>query len=454
MAIANAFAMVSFVQIFFALPRFRRAWYVAGCLYVALLFLGVGSAVEGAFHTIVQPLITITVNAYLLSVWVRALRTEQYRTDALISLIGFVPTIASMVQALVWAASGHNPMAGLHPFSIAILIGTCSQALVLGRRHASRQRTIEQTSVELRYQVAERSRELADALAKLSEHSSALLAEGEVIDNRYRVVRSLGSGGMGVVYEVERIGDSQRFALKRLRGRVNVNAMARFAREAQVAAELAHPNLVSVLDIGMADGSLYLVMELVHGQSLDAAHARYGDRKWAVPLLRQIATGLAAMHERGIVHRDLKPANVLVAEGTARIADFGLASLLGSAASTTATWRHAKVGAFDDTTPHSPQLTRMGDVFGTPIYMGPELAAGTNTATPASDMFSFGVLACELLTGKRPFVEPPVVTRLNGRSVVTPELADIDADLRVIITRCLHADPAQRPSAGAVLAVL
>ena len=439
LAIANFLATVCFLQIFFAVRRFRRRWYLVACCYLALLFASLGSFGMGSLlHGLVHMLITVAVNVYLVSVMVRALRKDEYRTDAWISVISFVPTFASLSQGMVWVTSGTSPMDGLHPLSITIILGTGAQALVLGRRHAARQRTIEQTSDELRRQVAERSRELADALGKLAQRPTAVLAEGNVVDGRYRILRSLGAGGMGMVYEVERIADGKRFALKTLRGRVDIGRMARFAREAQVAAELAHPNLVSVLDVGIADGSLYLVMELVVGVSLDREQARYGDPKWAVPLLRQIATGLAAMHARGIVHRDLKPANVLVAQGTARIADFGLASLHEG---------DTKVGAYDETTPHAPQLTRIGDVFGTPIYMGPELAAGTNTATPAADIFSFGVLACELLTGTRPFAEPPVEARLNGRALPPPRLAGIPEGLQPLIARCLDPDPEKRPTA-------
>ena len=201
---------------------------------------------------------------------------------------------------------------------------TVAQALHLAREQNSRQRTLERTAEELRRQVAERSRELAEALAKLAAQPVKPLDTDRTIDGRYRVLKKLGAGGMGAVYEVERLADHQRFALKTLRGRSDPDAMARFAREAQIAAQIDHPNLVPVIDVGIADGQLFLVMPIVTGGSLEHARREFGNAVWAKPLLRQIAEGLAALHAREIVHRDLKPANILVATDQVRIADLAL----------------------------------------------------------------------------------------------------------------------------------
>jgi serine/threonine-protein kinase len=326
-----------------------------------------------------------------------------------------------------WRLFGAHLVGGLHLFTLSIITMVLVQVTVLVLQFVARQRTIEHSTEELRRQVVERSKELADALGQLADRPQSSLV-GKTVDGRYRVVAQLGAGGMGTVYEVERTSDGARLALKTVRAHIDAKLMARFAREAQFAAELRHPNLVPVIDVGIADGTLYLVMDLVDAGSLEKERARFGDRKWATPIVAQIASGLAAIHSRGIVHRDLKPANILLDRGVARIADFGLASL--------------HVGALDQTTPQSPMLTRAGDVFGTPGYMAPELAAGTSNAAPSSDVFGFGVIAHELLTGRSAFAEPPLVARLHGRPIVaTP------GELDPVLLHCLDLDPAKRPTA-------
>ena len=301
------------------------------------------------------------------------------------------------------------------------------------------QRLIDHTTTELQRQVAARSRELGNALVKLTQQPALPIGNGRVIDGRYRIVRRLGAGGMGTVHEVERVDDGRRLALKTLRGDIDLAAMARFAREAEIAASLRHPNLVPVIDLGIDEGAMFLVMELIEGGSLEHARPRFGDPRWATPLLAQIATGLAAIHARGIVHRDLKPANVLVANGVARIADFGLASLERDALADTA----ASLGGLADAT--VPRLTLPGDVFGTIDYMAPELAAGAHQPEPAADVFSFGVLAYEMLVGRAPFPEPPMIARANGRVIRMPDLGDVPH--RAILELCLDLDPGRRARA-------
>jgi hypothetical protein len=298
-----------------------------------------------------------------------------------------------------------------------------------------RERELERVSEEVRRQVAERSRELSEALGKLS-HGRVAIEADRMIDGRYRIVRRLGAGGMGVVYEVERSGDQRRLALKTLRGRASPDTMARLAREAEIAAQLDHPNLVPVLDIGIAEGGLFLVMPLIGGGSLEQQRARFGDASWATPLLGSIVAGLAALHERGILHRDLKPGNILLADGVPQIADFGLASASIDPHSDTL----ASSAAHADT---AAPLTRAGDLMGTPGYMAPELAAGASSASPASDVFAFGVIAYELLLGRAPFAEPVVFARAEGR-VVPPLARDGIPDL---VARSLELDPAKRPTA-------
>jgi len=267
------------------------------------------------------------------------------------------------------------------------------------------------------------------------------------------VIGKLGAGGMGTVFEVERLEDGKRFAMKTLRGRRGTDLLMRFAREAQVAAELAHPNLVPVIDVGFTDGSLYLVMPLIHGGSLEGQRSKFGDPAWARPILRQIAAGLSALHARDIIHRDLKPANVLLASGVARIADFGLSSLARPADPDARRQSSSNLIALAQTQTgvnnrgSSPQLTRQGDVFGTPAYMAPELDSGVHAPKASSDVFSFGVLAYELLTGAKAFAEAPLVTKMAGKDIAAPDLDRVPAELRDLVGRCLDLDAANRPTA-------
>ncbi|MGE5187297.1 MAG: serine/threonine-protein kinase, partial [Acidobacteriota bacterium] len=252
----------------------------------------------------VQGLFTNAVVVYVIARYIGLARDRARRTDALLLLAGLGLALVGVVLEYVWLTTGRSPFAGVHTVGLGVLPIAAAQAAVLARQHVERQRALEAAADELRHQVAERSRELSEALAKLSNPRVAIEA-GRVIDGRYRVVRRIGAGGMGAVYEVERLADGQRLALKTLRGHADADLLARFAREAQIAAQASHPNLVPVLDVGVADGTLFLVMPLVGGGSLADHRDRWGDARWARPLVRQIAAGLAALHERGIVHRDL-----------------------------------------------------------------------------------------------------------------------------------------------------
>jgi len=288
-------------------------------------------------------------------------------------------------------------------------------ALLVGHTLRDQNGRISSLNEELRRQIGERARQLADALARLP--AAAALDVGALVGERYRIRARLGAGGMGTVFEVERATDGQRLALKVLKGVSDREALARFAREAQLMAELNHPNIVSVVDVDVSQsGSLYFVMELVRGGTLLAQRDRWGDVAWARPILRQIAEALAAMHARGIVHRDLKPANVLVDGGRVKVSDFGI----------------ARLGRDDGDSTVTQDLTRTGAFLGTPRYAAPELSKGAREAQPASDIWSFGVLAEELLG----------------------DAAGKDAALRALVASCLGAEPASRPSAAALVDAL
>jgi hypothetical protein len=352
------------------------------------------------------------------------------------------------------------------------LLLTLRRADRLNVELAVRMRHIEVLNVELRRQIAERSRQLTDALSRLSRGRGAVaLPSGTVIDDRYRVVSRIGAGAMGTVYEVVRIVDDRRLAMKVLGNHDDPTRLARFAREAQLAAEIDHPNVVEVVDVDFASaGFMFIVMELVDGQTLRASRERFGERPWADQVLVAIADGLAAIHAHGIVHRDLKPDNVLLTAGgqvDVKILDFGVSGTAGAGSSATTT-PAVDARADDDThvdeadiatrTVPPPELTATGVVLGTPSYMAPEVAGGAEPA-PSSDVFSLGLIAFELYTGRRPYVTAPASARLAG---VEPqpllrfadECRGLEPALIALLDRALALDPGQRPSAAEIAAAL
>jgi hypothetical protein len=323
------------------------------------------------------------------------------------------------------------------------------------RQAETANREVRALNDELRRQIADRAGQLAGAIARLSGAAPRSLLAGSLVEDRYRVLERIGAGGMGAVYRVERLSDGRPLALKVLTGVADRTALARFAREAQMAAAIDHPNVVSVLDVDVSrSGMLFLVMELVAGGSLAGRRSSYGDLAWALPLLRQIAAALAAMHARGIVHRDLKPSNILLDGATAKVADFGLASLARQAVS-----GEAATIADDAALANSPELTRTGAMMGTPMYMAPELARGGREALPSADIFSLGVVAYELLSKELPFAASPALERLkSGVSLAAKPVAqarpDLPGELCTLVDGCLAEAPDARPSADAIAAGL
>lgn len=352
------------------------------------------------------------------------------------------------------------------------------RALTEDAARAQRERTLEREKAaadlevlneELRRQVAERSREIADLLHEMSFGDGEELKPGLLFDDRYRVERPLASGGMGMVYEVERTSDGQHLALKILVGGASPQIAARFAREAEIAASVRHPNLVRVLDFGISTKhALFLVMELVEGESLEEQRGRFGDRTWAVPVLAQAALGLCALHDAGVVHRDLKPANVLTsgaapASLVVKIADFGLSRVhepLGDGPVTTPPPAERTLVASGSVPSMRPMasprvLTQTGTFLGTPHYMAPEQSGGSRHVGPSADVFAFGVMAYEMLAGRPPFKAPPVYDRLAGRAIdVPPPLGefcpDLSADVVSLLDRALAEDPSVRPTMAAL----
>jgi hypothetical protein len=279
---------------------------------------------------------------------------------------------------------------------------------------------------------------------------------GHVLDDRYRLESLLGEGGFGVVLRATDLKAEREVAVKVLDAPRGMSAVQverlrhRFQREAEVAARLPlHPNLVPVLDYGATERLDYLVMELLRGESLRERLARADDPvplRTALRVLRDAALGVAAGHEAGLIHRDLKPANIFL-EGDAaspavRILDFGIAKLIDEAED-------------EETRTH---LTLPGEWFGSEFYSPPEHLR-REAVTRASDVYSLGVVAFELLTRTRLFTSQDQDRRRNGLPVPVPSLvarnAAIPRDVEWIVRKALDDDPAERfESAGELAAEL
>src|SRR5258705_3108099 len=210
-----------------------------------------------------------------------------------------------------------------------------------------------------------------------------------VLDGRYRVVARIAAGGTGMVYAGERIGIGKKVAIKFLHRSAARDPAhrARFEREAKAMSRVAHPNLVSVIDHGIADDIPYLIMEYHRGRSLREVLKRGPLLPVrAVSLTRQIAAGVHGIHTAGVIHRDLKPENVLLLDGPehdfAKVLDFGIAKM------------------FD--TPTATELTHAGHILGTPHYMAPEQARGAKVDARAA-IYSIALMLFEMATGERPF---------------------------------------------------
>jgi len=259
---------------------------------------------------------------------------------------------------------------------------------------------------------------------------------------QYEIVAPLGAGGMGEVYRARDNKLGRDVATKVLPAGLarNADALARFEREARAVAALSHPNILSIHDFGTQDGIAYAVMELLEGETL-------GDRLAAGPLpprkvielARQAARGLGAAHEKGIVHRDLKPENLFVTrDGRIKILDFGLARLDEG----------GDGKAEPAETPTRTSLTSPGTVMGTVSYMSPEQVRG-ETAEAGSDIFAFGSILFEMLTGQRAFArETPAetMTAILREDVSEPSESgrQIPPLLDRIVRRCLEKQPGER----------
>jgi serine/threonine-protein kinase len=263
--------------------------------------------------------------------------------------------------------------------------------------------------------------------------------------SHFEIIEAIGSGGMGMVYRARDLNLDREVALKVLPPELVADAARkrRFILEAKAAAALQHPHIAVVYEIDDADGTSFIAMELIGGDSLrDAIETGLLPADHALQLAVEIAEGLAFAHGKGIVHRDLKPANIMITEqGHAKLIDFGIAKLIEALGD-------------EETVAETvaDEGTVAGKMIGTVAYMSPEQARGAEV-DHRSDIFSFGIVLYELLTGERPFSGP---TRMDTISAIlqapAPELTSTSADvspeamsgLRRLVRRCLAKDPTTR----------
>jgi serine/threonine-protein kinase len=255
------------------------------------------------------------------------------------------------------------------------------------------------------------------------------IARDTVVDERYKVLNRIGSGGMADVYCAEDLQLGRRVALKLLYRRFaeDEEFVERFRREASSAAGLQHPNVVAVFDRGEFDGTYYIAMEFLEGRSLKQIVRQEGalDPDRAIDLVIQILKAARFAHRRGIVHRDIKPHNVIVDdEGRAKVTDFGI----------------ARAGASD--------MTETGSIMGTAQYLSPEQAQG-HPVDARSDLYSVGVVLYELLAGRVPFDAESAVTialkQVSEEPVPPSEFNPAVSDqLEDVVMRALQKDPAYR----------
>jgi serine/threonine-protein kinase len=268
---------------------------------------------------------------------------------------------------------------------------------------------------------------MADALDRLS---AALV-------DRYTIERVLGAGGMATVYLAHDLKHERKVAIKVLREDLSASlGKERFLREIRIAAALQHPHVLPLYDSGEAGDLLFYVMPYVEGQSLRQKLVREGELPVgdAVRILRDVADALAEAHRSGVVHRDLKPENVMLRGRHALVTDFGVAKAVSEA-----TGRQ--------------QMTTIGVALGTPAYMSPEQATADPLVDHRADVYAFGVLAYELLTGHPPFTgtTPQQVLAAHVTSAATPVTAHrttLPPALASLVMRCLEKKPADRPQSA------
>jgi serine/threonine protein kinase len=254
---------------------------------------------------------------------------------------------------------------------------------------------------------------------------------------KYRIVRRIGAGGMGAVYEALHGEIGKRVAIKVLAPAVAAipEARARFLREAQLTSKVRHPHAVDVTDMGTEGDQTYLVMELLDGEDLAARQERAGkmEVEELIDVMLPVCSAVSAAHAAGIIHRDIKPQNIFLARGVhgtvAKVLDFGISKVQGGG---------------------PPQaLTGTDAVIGTPYYLAPEQVADNRASSPASDQYAIGVVLYECLSGVRPFQADSLFLVLQAivagtHAPLAVHRPDVDPALVAVIARAMDIEPARR----------
>jgi len=256
-----------------------------------------------------------------------------------------------------------------------------------------------------------------------------------IINKRYQILHTIANGGMSVVYQAKDLVLERHVALKVLRRDLSDDQVFRnrFSAEAKASAKLTHPNIITTYDFGLDSKRLFIVMELVHGSHLKdwIVKKRISSLYNGLLLIKQAANGLAYAHQQGIIHCDIKPQNMLVSdEGTLKITDFGISRALET---------------ISRTEKHS-------EIWGSPFYISPEQASG-KAPSPASDVYSLGVVLYEVFTGNLPFLDDDALLLIKKHQTevfIPPRIINpaIPENLEAIINRALEKNPKKRFANG------
>ena len=485
----------------FGLGPPSRWWGAALLAVTAITLLWSGPYETSRMAAVPIVLISGTISLYQIRVLGKlGLAKPRPAGSRTLLVLWVVIALTTSFDGMGWLGLG-EPLGGVHIGCLGLAVFGLINGFLLGQEHTasldrsdalnqtlerrveqleSGRREIEALNVVLQRQIGDRTQQLCAALALTSDgvHRAAALVPGSRVCDRYEIVRRLGRGGMGTVFEAIRLLDGRRFALKIAHEHGGV-ALARVAREAYLASRISHPNVVKIHDVDVEPaGFLFLVLEYVEGGSLRDMVARFADAGFACDVFRQIALGLSTLHAATIVHRDLKPENVLVHANAAslhvKLADFGISRLAFPVPPSCVeeTWRPPSRGKAPGTrraderpdsanvsevvrtgrTSGDSSLTERGKLVGTPAYVAPELALLGALVEPPSDIFSFGVMAFEVLVGRLPYEGSLALRHASGDQVPPPpSLVGLRPDLPRALTealdRCMDLEPSVRPTA-------